>query len=93
MSLHVVIGSGPIGSTVARLLADEGEQVRVVTRSGTGPEHHNIERVVVVCSVPVFKLDKFFGNHRPYLPQASWYAAESAAGQLEGGIAGWEAAR
>jgi nucleoside-diphosphate-sugar epimerase len=45
MSLHVVIGSGPIGSAVARLLADEGEQVRVVTRSGTGPVHRHIERV------------------------------------------------
>src|SRR5262245_15234430 len=44
-SLHVVVGSGPIGSTVARLLADEGERVRVVTRSGTGPSHRSIELV------------------------------------------------
>jgi len=45
MSLHVVVGSGPIGSTVAHLLADEGEQVRIVTRSGGGPVHPAIERV------------------------------------------------
>ena len=43
--MHVVIGSGPIGSSVARLLADRGESVRIVTRSGNGPEHRLIERV------------------------------------------------
>jgi nucleoside-diphosphate-sugar epimerase len=44
-SLHIVVGSGPIGSTVARLLAGEGERVRVVTRRGTGPAHPSIELV------------------------------------------------
>ena len=39
MSLHVVVGAGPVGSGVAQLLADAGEQVRVVTRSGSGLEH------------------------------------------------------
>ena len=45
MSIHVVVGAGPVGSAVARLLADAGEAVRVVTRSGSGPEHPLIERV------------------------------------------------
>jgi nucleoside-diphosphate-sugar epimerase len=45
MSLHVIVGAGPIGSTTARLLADQGERVRVITRRGTGPEHPAIERV------------------------------------------------
>jgi nucleoside-diphosphate-sugar epimerase len=45
MSLHVVVGAGPIGSTVARLLADAGQRVRVVTRGGGGPTHPTIERV------------------------------------------------
>lgn len=45
MSLHVVVGAGPIGSRVATLLADQGEQVRIVTRSGSGPVHPAIERV------------------------------------------------
>jgi len=45
MSLHVIVGAGPIGSTTASLLADRGERVRVVTRSGGGPEHPNVERV------------------------------------------------
>ncbi len=43
---HLVIGAGPVGSAVAQLLADQGEHIRVVTRSGTGPDHGNIERVV-----------------------------------------------
>ncbi|AEV81629.1 NAD-dependent epimerase/dehydratase [Actinoplanes sp. SE50] len=43
--MHVIIGSGPIGANVARLLADRGERVRIVTRSGSGPEHALIERV------------------------------------------------
>ncbi len=43
--LHVVVGAGPVGSTVATLLARKGNRVRIVTRSGTGPSHAGIERV------------------------------------------------
>lgn len=42
---HVVVGAGAVGSQVARLLAEQGDQVRLVTRSGSGPEHPRIERV------------------------------------------------
>jgi nucleoside-diphosphate-sugar epimerase len=35
--LHVVVGSGPIGSGIARELARQGHQVRIVTRSGSAP--------------------------------------------------------
>jgi nucleoside-diphosphate-sugar epimerase len=45
MALHVIVGAGPVGSATATQLADRGEQVRVVTRSGRGPEHPAIERV------------------------------------------------
>ncbi|UQU64229.1 NAD-dependent epimerase/dehydratase family protein [Couchioplanes caeruleus] len=45
MSNHVIVGAGPVGSSVARLLADAGENVRIVTRSGSGPEHPLIERI------------------------------------------------
>ncbi|MFI6718142.1 NAD-dependent epimerase/dehydratase family protein [Kribbella sp. NPDC050470] len=38
MSLHVVVGAGPVGSATAHLLAAQGEQVRLVTRSGRGPQ-------------------------------------------------------
>ncbi|WP_053631406.1 NAD-dependent epimerase/dehydratase family protein [Streptomyces sp. H021] len=38
MSLHVVMGFGPAGAATARLLAEQGHSVRVVTRSGRDPE-------------------------------------------------------
>jgi nucleoside-diphosphate-sugar epimerase len=44
---HVVVGAGAVGSQVARLLADRGERTRLVTRSGSGPEHPGIELVAV----------------------------------------------
>lgn len=36
MSRHVVVGAGPIGSAVARQLLAAGDEVTVVTRSGSG---------------------------------------------------------
>lgn len=45
MALHVVAGAGPIGTNTALQLADAGEQVRVITRRGTGPDHPNIVTV------------------------------------------------
>jgi nucleoside-diphosphate-sugar epimerase len=38
MSLHVIIGAGPVGSAAAALLASRGERVRLLSRSGTGLE-------------------------------------------------------
>src|SRR5215471_367786 len=43
--LHVIVGAGPVGTATASLLADRGEQVRMVTRRGTGPERAEVERV------------------------------------------------
>ncbi|GLX19685.1 NAD-dependent epimerase/dehydratase family protein [Streptomyces lavendulae] len=45
MSLYVIVGAGATGSAAARLLADAGEQVRLITRRGSGPAHDRIERV------------------------------------------------
>ncbi|MGF6886057.1 nucleoside-diphosphate-sugar epimerase [Nocardia sp. GAS34] len=42
--LHVVTGAGPVGTTVAEQLAAEGKSVRILTRSGSGPEHPLVER-------------------------------------------------
>ena len=42
--LHVIVGAGPVGTATANLLADRGEQVRVITRRGTGPERAGVER-------------------------------------------------
>ncbi|QYJ04365.1 NAD-dependent epimerase/dehydratase family protein [Nocardioides panacisoli] len=42
--IHVVTGAGPVGSTVATQLAEQHHRVRLLTRSGNGPEHPLIER-------------------------------------------------
>ncbi|MFE0463874.1 FAD-dependent monooxygenase [Kitasatospora sp. NPDC058965] len=46
MGLQVIVGAGPVGTATALLLAERGEQVRVVSRRGAGPEHPGVERVV-----------------------------------------------
>jgi len=45
MSEHVIVGAGAVGSATPLLLAGRGEQVRVISRRGTGPQHAAIERV------------------------------------------------
>ncbi len=47
---HVVAGAGNIGSAVARLLADAGVDVVLVTRSGTGPVLPRISRLALDVS-------------------------------------------
>ena len=39
MEHQVVVGAGPVGSGVATLLAEQGVEVTVITRSGSGPKH------------------------------------------------------
>jgi nucleoside-diphosphate-sugar epimerase len=45
MAKHVIVGAGGVGSATALLLAERGEQVRIVTRHGSGPDHPAIEQV------------------------------------------------
>ncbi len=45
METHVVVGAGPVGSAVALLLAEEGDRVLLVSRSGSGPNRPEIEKV------------------------------------------------
>lgn len=52
MTQYVVAGAGPVGTTVARQLADAGHDVRVLTRSGRGPQHPRIRRRAVDISRP-----------------------------------------
>ena len=47
---HVVVGAGVIGSTLAELIANDGQDVIVVTRSGSGPTQKNIKRVAADVS-------------------------------------------
>jgi nucleoside-diphosphate-sugar epimerase len=50
MSKHIVIGSGPIGTATALLLAQRGQEVAIVTRSGSGPTHPAITRTTADAS-------------------------------------------
>lgn len=43
--MHVIVGAGAAGKAAARLLAESGEYVRLISRSGNGPEHENIEPI------------------------------------------------
>jgi nucleoside-diphosphate-sugar epimerase len=52
MSRHVVVGAGPVGSAVAIRLAAQGEQVRVITRSGRGPAADGIENTAADAAEP-----------------------------------------
>jgi len=50
MSKHIVIGAGPTGTATALLLAERGDEVIVVTRSGSGPTHAAITRTAADAS-------------------------------------------
>ncbi|MFI6735331.1 NAD-dependent epimerase/dehydratase family protein [Nonomuraea sp. NPDC050451] len=45
MSFHVVVGTSASGIATARLLAESGERVRILSRRGGGPEHPLIEPI------------------------------------------------
>lgn len=51
-AVHVVTGAGPVGSTIAQQLAEAGQHVLVLTRSGSGPTHPLVERRVVDVARP-----------------------------------------
>ncbi|MFE5836529.1 NAD-dependent epimerase/dehydratase family protein [Arthrobacter sp. NPDC056493] len=59
--LYVVTGAGPVGWTVAEQLAERGERVRVLTRSGNGPDHPQIEKLKADVSSPGLLGDAFEG--------------------------------
>ncbi|GAA1557716.1 NAD-dependent epimerase/dehydratase family protein [Kribbella sancticallisti] len=54
--MRVVVGAGPVGTAVSRQLADRGEQVRLITRSGSGPEHPRVDRVAADATDPAVLL-------------------------------------
>lgn len=60
-AVHVVTGAGPVGSTVALQLAEAGHRVRLLTRSGSGPDHPLVERRRVDVSRPEALADAFAG--------------------------------
>lgn len=48
MGLHVVVGAGPVGTALADELIARGHVVRVITRSGSGPD--GVEKVAADAS-------------------------------------------
>jgi nucleoside-diphosphate-sugar epimerase len=42
---HLVVGAGPVGSATAIKLADQGQHVTIVSRSGRGPNRAGVTRV------------------------------------------------
>ena len=52
MSLKVVVGAGATGIPAALLLAQAGDQVRLVSRRGSGPDHPNVELVKADAADP-----------------------------------------
>ncbi|POH58345.1 NAD-dependent epimerase/dehydratase family protein [Arthrobacter glacialis] len=43
-AVKLVTGAGPVGWTIATQLANAGHRVRILTRSGSGPEHPLIQK-------------------------------------------------
>ncbi|MEJ3747183.1 NAD-dependent epimerase/dehydratase family protein [Actinomycetes bacterium KLBMP 9797] len=50
MSLQVVVGASHSAAATARLFADSGDRVRMLSRRGGGPEHPLIERITADAS-------------------------------------------
>ncbi len=64
--MHIVTGAGPVGWTIAEQLANAGNKVRVLTRSGSGPDHPNVEKLGVDVSDPTLLADAFDGAEAVY---------------------------
>ena len=87
-NLYIVTGAGPVGTTIAEQLAGQGHRVRILTRSGSGPDHPLVERRSVDVSRPE-ALDELFAGaaaifhciHGSAYSAAAWEAELPAAEQ------------
>lgn len=50
MSTHLVVGAGVVGTALANMLVDRGDEVVVVTRSGSGPHREGVSLVAADAS-------------------------------------------
>jgi nucleoside-diphosphate-sugar epimerase len=48
--IHLVVGAGSVGSALSELLANDGKEVILATRSGSGPKRANIKLVTADAS-------------------------------------------
>lgn len=84
-ALFVVTGAGPVGWTVAEQLATAGHRVRVLTRSGSGPENPLIEKTAVDVS-DAAQLGALFRGAKAvfHCIHGSQYSAKAWAAELPG---------
>lgn len=92
---YAVLGAGPVGATVALQLAERGDHVRLLTRSGSGPEHPLIERRRADASdpaaleAPLAGVSAVFACvHGSKYAAATWRAELPAIEQAVLGVAG-----
>jgi nucleoside-diphosphate-sugar epimerase len=57
----IVIGAGPVGTTLALQLAEAGRPVRLLTRSGSGPDHPLVDRTRADAADPAALTAAFAG--------------------------------
>jgi len=65
-NLHIVIGAGATGTATARQLATTGAQVKVVTRSGSGPALPGVELIAADASDQTHLAQIATGAHAIY---------------------------
>lgn len=83
--LFVVTGAGPVGWTAAEQLAAAGHRVRVLTRTGSGPDHPLIEKQAVDVSDPARLGGLFLGAAAVFhCIHGSQYTAKAWAAELPG---------
>ena len=66
MPLHVIVGAGAVGSGTALRLAEAGHDIRLVTRSGHGPDHPGVERIAADASDAARLTELARGAHALY---------------------------
>lgn len=83
--LFVVTGAGPVGWTVAEQLAAAGNRVRVLTRSGSGPDNPLVQKQAADVSDPAGLGDLFRGATAVFhCIHGSRYSAKVWAAELPG---------
>jgi len=53
MGRHAIVGAGSVGTATALTLVEQGHDVVLVTRSGSGPDHPGIHKVAADAADPV----------------------------------------